>query len=87
MIKTYYRETKLYEFSRDTNREELMTRKNNVTLQWLHFGVICLERIQNFLKNYDFLPPNMHTCVLLNERSLCNGTTLKWHGVTLQCSF
>ena len=51
MLKTYHRETRLCEFSRDTNREELKKRNNDVTLQWLHFGVICLERMQNFSKN------------------------------------
>ena len=28
------RETKLFEFSRDTNKEELKIRENHVTLQW-----------------------------------------------------
>ena len=33
MLKTYQRENKLFEFSRDANSEELEIRKNNVTLQ------------------------------------------------------
>ena len=40
MKKTYQRETKLLEFSRDTNREELKIRKSDVTLQWL-YGNSC----------------------------------------------
>ena len=35
MLKINQRETKLFVFSRDTNREELKIRKNNVNLQWL----------------------------------------------------
>ena len=55
MLQTYLRETKLCEFLRDTNREELKIGKNDVTVPWLHL--------------------------------LCNGYTLKWHDVTLHCSF
>ena len=36
MLKTYQREIKLFEFLRDTNSEELKTKKSNVTLQWLY---------------------------------------------------
>ena len=38
MLKTYQRETKLLEFSRDVNTEELKT-KNGVTSQW-----VCCNR-------------------------------------------
>ena len=41
MLKTYQGETKLFEFSRDTNGKELMIGKY-VTLQWLHFVMACL---------------------------------------------
>ena len=37
MLKTYRRETKLFELLLDTNREELKIRKNDFTLKWLHF--------------------------------------------------
>ena len=36
MWKTNQRETKLFEFSRDTNSEEL---KDYITLQWLYFSM------------------------------------------------
>ena len=39
MLKNYQGETKLLEFSRDANREELRIGKNDVTLQWLRCNV------------------------------------------------
>ena len=39
MLKTFQRETKLFEYSRNMNREEMSIRKNNVTLQWLRCNV------------------------------------------------
>ena len=35
MLKTYQRETTLFEFPRDAHRKELKI-KTNITLQWLH---------------------------------------------------
>ena len=34
MLKTYQTETKLFEFSRDMNSEELKIKTSDVTLQW-----------------------------------------------------
>ena len=39
MLKTYQRETKLFEHSQDTNREDLRIRKSNLILQWFHFAL------------------------------------------------
>ena len=39
MLKTFQRETKLFEYSRNMNREEMSIRKNDVTLQWLRCNV------------------------------------------------
>ena len=41
MLKIYQEETKLFEFSQDTNKEELKI-KNDVILQWLHFVIVSL---------------------------------------------
>ena len=38
MRKTYQKETKLFEFLQDTNSKVLKIKKNNVSLQWLHFA-------------------------------------------------
>ena len=37
MLKTYQKETKLFEFLQDTNSKVLKIKKNNISLQWLHF--------------------------------------------------
>ena len=41
-LKTYQRETNLFEFSPDTNGKDLKIRKNDITLQWLHFAMASL---------------------------------------------
>ena len=42
MLNIYQEETELFEFSQDTNKEELKIRKNDVILQWLHFVIVSL---------------------------------------------
>ena len=47
MLETYQRETKLFEFSRDTIREELDIGKSSVTLHWLHSnGFVAMAPLQ-----------------------------------------
>ena len=48
MLKSYQRETKLFEFSRDKNRGDLKIRKNDVTMQWLCCNEFCFSRSPMF---------------------------------------
>ena len=49
MLKTYQREAKLFEFSRDMNRKDLKVRKNDINLQWLHFLMASLSNFVEYL--------------------------------------
>ena len=56
MLKTFQRDTKLFEFSRNMNREEMKIRKNNVTLQWLRCnGLVSIKLCCNGLAGMDSL--------------------------------
>ena len=52
MLKTYQRETKLFEFSLYTNREESNLRKNDITLQWLCFNGFVAMVFSSFVLLY-----------------------------------
>ena len=44
MLKTYQKETKLFKFSRDTNRKELKIKKNDFSLLFaLHFSFFLFK--------------------------------------------
>ena len=48
MLRTYQAQIKLFEFSQDTNKEELKIRKNNVPLQWFCYHSVRFYRSPMF---------------------------------------
>ena len=64
LLKTYQRETKLLEFSRDRDRDWLKIRKNEATIQWLccngfRFSVCLRLKTKLYLSALRAIPKNI----------------------------